>query len=93
MLMCCAAPWGDGNGGNGVVDGFRLSDNDWEVVQVKKAMIDSSARVVAMTISEKLGSSQRISICSLDEVDILVTELEPGDDLLEPYRRAGVSSL
>jgi DeoR/GlpR family transcriptional regulator of sugar metabolism len=30
-----------------------LTDNDWEVVQIKKAMMDSSEKTVLLTISEK----------------------------------------
>jgi len=31
-----------------------VSDNDWEVVQVKKAMIESAQKVICLTISEKI---------------------------------------
>ena len=33
-----------------------LSDNDWEVVQIKKAMIEASQKVICLTISEKINS-------------------------------------
>lgn len=67
-----------------------ITDNDWEVVQLKKAMIESAARVIALSISEKLNSSQSIRICALEEIDVLITELEPTDNLLKPYLSAGV---
>lgn len=67
-----------------------ITDNDWEVVQLKKAMIESSAKVVSLTISEKLNSSQRIKICDINEIDVLITELEAEDDLLAPYRMKGL---
>jgi DeoR/GlpR family transcriptional regulator of sugar metabolism len=67
-----------------------ITDNDWEVVQLKKAMIESSAKVVSLSISEKLNSLQRIKICDLNEIDVLITELEPNDDLLKPYSGAGL---
>lgn len=63
-----------------------ITDNDWDVVQVKKAMIESSAQTVVLTISEKLNSHQSIRICGLDEIDILITELDPSDHLLDPFR-------
>ena len=56
-----------------------LTDNDWDVVQVKKAMIDSSQKVVSLAIAEKLNTYQRIKICDIDEINTLITELEPGD--------------
>ena len=63
-----------------------ITDNDWDVVQVKKAMIESSAQTVVLTISEKLNSHQSIRIGGLDEIDILITELDPADRLLDPFR-------
>ncbi len=67
-----------------------ITDNDWEVVQLKKAMIESSTKVVSLSISEKLNSSQKIKICDLAEIDVLITELEPNDNLLKPYKAVGV---
>jgi DeoR/GlpR family transcriptional regulator of sugar metabolism len=70
-----------------------LTDNDWDVVQVKKAMIESSAKVVALTISEKINTSQRIHICKADELDVLISELSPDEKLFDPYKKAGLSIL
>ena len=70
-----------------------ITDNDWEVVQLKKAMIESSAKVVSLSISEKLNSSQRIKICDINQIDVLITELEADDDLLIPYRMKGLQIL
>jgi len=67
-----------------------ITDNDWEVVQLKKAMIESSKKVVCLTISEKINSVQPIKVCGLDEIDMLITELSPEDPLLKPYINAGV---
>jgi len=35
---------------------YGLTDNDWDVVQIKKAMIDTSKKVVALSISEKVNT-------------------------------------
>jgi DeoR/GlpR family transcriptional regulator of sugar metabolism len=70
-----------------------VTDNDWEVVQLKKAMIESSDKVVCLGISEKINSVQPIQICPLDKIDILVTELDPNDAILKPYADAGVQLL
>ncbi len=67
-----------------------ITDNDWEVVHLKRAMIESSAQVVSLTIAEKLNSSQRIKICNINEIDVLITELEPNDPLLKPYKASGL---
>ncbi|MEI8059230.1 MAG: DeoR family transcriptional regulator, partial [Ferruginibacter sp.] len=72
---------------------FGLSENDWEVVQIKKAMIESSAKVVSLTISEKLNTTQRIKVCDIKDIDVLITELEPGATALEPYQKTGITIL
>ncbi|RYY48495.1 MAG: DeoR/GlpR transcriptional regulator [Chitinophagaceae bacterium] len=67
-----------------------ISDNDWEVVQIKKAMIESSQKLVCLTISEKLFSQQPIPICTLDKIDVLITELSPDNPALAVYHEAGI---
>lgn len=70
-----------------------ITDNDWDVVQLKKAMIQSSRKVVCLTISEKINSVQPIHICSLPSIDILITELPPSDPILKPFHDAGITVL
>ncbi len=66
-----------------------ITDNDWDVVQLKKAMIEASKKVVCLTIAEKINTVQPLRVCRLDEIDLLITELPADDDALEPYIRAG----
>ncbi|MEO6135452.1 MAG: DeoR/GlpR family DNA-binding transcription regulator [Ginsengibacter sp.] len=68
-----------------------VSDNDWDIVQVKKAMIESSERFVCLTISEKINSQQPIQICDARKINTLITELSPDDVLLQPYVKAGIT--
>ncbi|MGJ7029625.1 DeoR/GlpR family DNA-binding transcription regulator [Niabella hirudinis] len=63
-----------------------LTDLDWEVVQAKKALIRSAKKVVVVTISEKLNTVQTIKICDVNQVNYLITELEPGDPSLIKYQ-------
>jgi DeoR/GlpR family transcriptional regulator of sugar metabolism len=70
-----------------------ITENDWDVVQLKKAMIESSQKVVCLTIAEKINSFQPIQICELNKIDILITELAPDDPLLKPYSDAGIQVL
>jgi DeoR/GlpR family transcriptional regulator of sugar metabolism len=67
-----------------------VTDNDWEVEQLKKAMIESSKKVICLSISENINSVQPIKVCGLDEIDMLITELNADDPLLKPYIEAGV---
>lgn len=67
-----------------------ISDNDWDVVQVKKAMIESSKKVICLTIAEKMNTVQPIKVCDLKDIDILITELQPDDPVLKPYAETGI---
>lgn len=80
--------------GTGYLDATNgLTEFDWEVVQMKKAMINTSKRVVSLTISEKLDSIQRYKICEIESIDTLITELDGSAERLDPYKRQGVEIL
>jgi DeoR/GlpR family transcriptional regulator of sugar metabolism len=70
-----------------------VSDNDWDVVQIKKAMVESSQRLVCLTIAEKINSQQPIQVCESSKIDTLITELNADDPLLQPYKDAGINVL
>ena len=70
-----------------------ITDNDWEVVQLKKAMIEASKKVVCLCIAEKLNTVQPIKVCDIDKIDTLITELSPATPLLQPYADKGVRIL
>lgn len=70
-----------------------LTDNDWDVVQIKKAIISSARKVVCLTISEKIPSFQPINICQIQELDYLITELNPDDELMRPFVQTGIKVL
>jgi DeoR/GlpR family transcriptional regulator of sugar metabolism len=73
-------------GTNGLSLQEGVTDYDWEVAQVKKAILKSAARSAVLSISEKLGSVQKVQVCKLDAIDYLVTELDPNDVKLIPYQ-------
>ena len=70
-----------------------VTDNDWDVVQIKKAMIESSKKVICLSIAEKINSVQPLQVCSIKNIDILITELPPNDSSLQPYVNAGIQVL
>lgn len=63
-----------------------LTDTDWEINQLKKTMLGSSGKTAVLCISEKLNISLRLKVASLENIDYLVTELEPESTGLDPYR-------
>jgi DeoR/GlpR family transcriptional regulator of sugar metabolism len=56
-------------GANGIDLEEGITDSDWEVVQVKKAMIRSARRLAIMSLGEKLGSVQKMKVCDLNALD------------------------
>ncbi|GAA4327121.1 DeoR/GlpR family DNA-binding transcription regulator [Flaviaesturariibacter amylovorans] len=70
-----------------------LTDSDLEVAQVKRAMIERSARVVSLSISEKIDTVQKIQVCPLSRIHTIITELPPEAPLLEHYRKTGLEIL
>lgn len=80
-------------GTNGLDADAGITDSDWEVVTIKKAIIRASQKVLVHAISAKLNSVQKIKVCPLSDVDILVTELNPDDDALKAYRIAGLEMM
>lgn len=70
-----------------------ITDNDWDVVQLKQQMILSSQKVVCLTISEKINSLQPFHVCGINKIDVLITELDPLNPVLQPYKNAGITVL
>lgn len=70
-----------------------LTEIGYEVSIVKKAMIESSDRVVSMFTSNKLNTKMPHGVCHLRELDTIITELDPKDARLQEYRKSGVMIL
>ena len=72
-------------GTNSISMADGLTDSDWEVVQVKKAMIRAAKKTAIMSIAEKLGSNQNMKVCDLSAIHYLITDLNPKDSFLSEY--------
>jgi len=70
-----------------------LTDTDWEINQLKKTMLNSSRTAAVLCISEKLNTTKRIKVASLDKITYLVTELDPKDSELDNYRMMSLKIL
>lgn len=68
-----------------------LTEFDYDVVQVKQAMIRNSKKVVSLCISDKLNSVQRFRTCEIRDIDILITELPPDAEKLKEYKSFSVN--
>ncbi len=72
-------------GANGIDTKEGITDSDWEVVQVKKAMIKVSAKVAILSIAEKLNSVQKMKVCDLKQITYFITDATPTDSVLSLY--------
>lgn len=70
-----------------------ITDNDWEVVQIKRAMIESAKKLVCVSIREKMNTVQPIQICGPECIDVLVTEEDPANPCFKEYKEAGIRIL
>lgn len=70
-----------------------ITDSDWDVAQLKQTMIESSQKVVCLTISEKINTVQPVKVCDVQKIDILITELPNDHPLLQPFIAAGITVL
>ena len=67
-----------------------LTEMGYEVSIVKKAMIESSEKVVSMFTADKLNTRRPHVVCELNKLDTIVTDLDPDDLMLEEFRKSGV---
>ncbi len=77
-------------GTNGISLSDGVTDSDLDIVQVKKSMIRSSNKLAVMCIAEKLNSSQRMRVCELNQLNYLITDLDPDDQILQAYSRENI---
>lgn len=64
-----------------------LTEIDWKIALVKKAMIKCASKLAVLSISEKLNSEHKMKICSAQKIDYLITELKPRDKKLAAYNK------
>lgn len=64
-----------------------LTETDYGVVQVKKAMIKSAEKLAVLTISEKLNTVFKMKLCAPSNIDFLITELDSTDKKLASYKK------
>lgn len=74
-------------GTNGISLQDGITDSDWEVIQIKKAMINSAQKTAVMSIAEKINSIHKMKVCSLNAINYVITDLEPKDRLLIEYAK------
>ena len=70
-----------------------LTEANREETVIKKAIIKASNKVASLVISKKLNQTQPFKVCELDQLDILITDLDHTDSLLQHYIKKGIEVL
>ena len=70
-----------------------LTEIGYEVSLVKKAMMEASDKVVCMVTSEKLNTKMPYVVCEINQLNLIITDLNPESPILEEYIKAGVQLL
>lgn len=68
-----------------------ISSSNLEEAFVKRAMIASSAEVVALTSAEKIGTAAPYIVGPVSDLTHLVTERSVPEEALAPYRALGIT--
>ncbi|MET3950940.1 DeoR/GlpR family DNA-binding transcription regulator [Arthrobacter sp. UYEF36] len=77
-------------GTNGIHAAFGLSTPDPEEAAVKAAFVQSARRIVVLADSSKLDSETLVQFASLKDLDTLITDTKPSQDLADALADAGV---
>ena len=72
-------------GTNGISFTGGITDYDWEVVQVKKAMLRSADKTALLCLSEKIGVIHKLRVCPFHRIHFLVTERQSEEKKLSKY--------
>ena len=78
-------------GVTGVHPDLGLTTGDSEEAAIKRALSRHAAETIVLASREKLGAASPFVVAALDEVDAIVVEGNLPDEMIDPYRRLGMS--
>jgi DeoR/GlpR family transcriptional regulator of sugar metabolism len=61
--------------------------------EVKRTMLKSANKVVAIMTHDKLGTAESFKVCDITEVDTIITEMNHRDECFREYRDLGIQIL
>jgi DeoR/GlpR family transcriptional regulator of sugar metabolism len=67
-----------------------ISNVHYEESQVQRAMIANAGEVAALASSEKLGTASPFILGPLTDLNLMITDKVPGDEILAPYKALGI---
>lgn len=67
-----------------------VSSHDYDETEVKRVMLQSANRVVAVTTFDKIGTAEPYKVCAITDLDSIVTEVDNSSELFKPYLDLGI---
>ena len=67
-----------------------VSSKDYFECEIKRAMVNCSDKVVALTEHDKIGTAESYKICSIETLDTIITEIEPENKIFTPYLKSDI---
>jgi len=68
-----------------------ITENNWDEARVKRALIQSSRKVMALIIEEKIETIHPYQVAKMDQVNTLVVDLPITHKFLKPYAKLGIN--
>jgi len=69
---------------------FGISGPDYEEADIKKTMVASANKIVALTTLNKIGTAEPFHICDIDQLDTIITEADAANPLLLPFKNLSI---
>lgn len=66
---------------------------DYFECEMKRAMVNCADRIVALTGHDKIGTSESYKICPINKLDTIITEIDPDNEMFEPFRLKDIQIL
>ena len=67
---------------NAALQGILYDDG-----QIKKNMIQNSNFIITLGSSEKIDTGETYFVSHLKDIDVLVTNISPEEEILQPYKK------
>lgn len=72
---------------NGISVKYGITEDDWEVAQVKKNILKSADNKIILSLAENLDKRLQMKLSSIADADFLVTESDAKNRKLAAYRK------
>ncbi|PWU00316.1 MAG: DeoR/GlpR transcriptional regulator [Bacteroidetes bacterium] len=70
-----------------------VSSKDYFECEIKRAMVNCSDKIVALTEHDKIGTAESFKICPIETLDTIITEIDPGNKIFAPYLKSDIQIL